>query len=771
MKVLNAFRAKIDLPRRVPGFYVKFESLDIEKLADRRAFLQSIVGTLGRSGFDAIVAPRDKLDRFDVAVLEASRSELEGFLKRYRDLSPRVVANESFGQGVVAVAWQNRVRIWLLSRRFLKVGDRYISESDVRAAPEPYKGAFRLQTSLENGHPVVWVDARVRIMHGLTKEQIAEADQMGDESEVRVRVLPTWIHGILVGRTGKRAGQMEFPHGGKSLPGPEYWRAKHRISLVTPQDEMLDVFVPAYGRTLPYPLSCVFAEFKRGQKLPSGLKKDPSERIRLANQFVRIHLNGIRFLGAPVEFEGPLNLGTLGFKGYEYQSSPAVIVGSNSETPVSKVHGALKKYGPYAGSVDGKFVVIHSGKRADVAQAMEKVARAYSQLRLGALTLLTTAGDGGYFDTSGERIADFTSTVAELRSTVERSERVLALLILPSVYSSEVYYKARGELFERVFGTEPFPCQAFGMETVKKVLGEDGRAYAIAANTASQCYVKYGGTGFAVWVLKEAADSRIPGISPGSSCYAYHDVSRRPKLKASATAYSAMTDSYGRYIATGTKPAGGEKLSPLTFYDILVELIQKIVMFNKSYSQLAQDPERRFSFERLVFAKDGVIREDEARMMEDVIRNGIPEDNREPIQDLLERISMFPDRLIIDIISVNKSPNKRVFEAISGGYSNVNAGTALAYDDTTGLLVSFATSLGSAQPIEISLKAHLCLNYDAEVPTPHISNIMEEYYMLTVLNWSSLFRQGKYALPQILTQNLGENISAGVRVPDDMPVL
>lgn len=35
-------------------------------------------------------------------------------------------------------------------------------------------------------------------------------------------------------------------------------------------------------------------------------------------------------------------------------------------------------------------------------------------------------------------------------------------------------------------------------------------------------------------------------------------------------------------------------------------------------------------------------------------------------------------------------------------------------------------------------------------------------------DWASLFRQGKYALPQILTQNLGENISAGILVPDDM---
>lgn len=48
---------------------------------------------------------------------------------------------------------------------------------------------------------------------------------------------------------------------------------------------------------------------------------------------------------------------------------------------------------------------------------------------------------------------------------------------------------------------------------------------------------------------------------------------------------------------------------------------------------------------------------------------------------------------------------------------------------------------------------------------------MDEYYRQTYLDWASVFRQGKYALPQILTQNLGEHISAGVAVPEDMILL
>ena len=90
--------------------------------------------------------------------------------------------------------------------------------------------------------------------------------------------------------------------------------------------------------------------------------------------------------------------------------------------------------------------------------------------------------------------------------------------------------------------------------------------------------------------------------------------------------------------------------------------------------------------------------------------------------------------------------------------------------DPEGLLVSYQSETDTAQPLEISLKKHICLNRD-DAPTPHISQIMEEYYRLTFLDWASIFKQGKFALPQILTQNLGKHISAGVLVPDDMILL
>jgi hypothetical protein len=216
------------------------------------------------------------------------------------------------------------------------------------------------------------------------------------------------------------------------------------------------------------------------------------------------------------------------------------------------------------------------------------------------------------------------------------------------------------------------------------------------------------------------------------------------------------------------KPVGGERLTEGNFYDILVELIQKISMFSQKYQKI--DEKRAFAFSRLVFAKDGVIRKGEAEMMENVILNGIPAEQKEPIANLLKKTSILPKDLVIDIIGVNKSPNKRIFEPGNQGYNNVEPGTAILYNDYEGLLISSSTYAGTAQPIEITLHKHVCLN-NASAPTPNISQILDEYYRLTFLNWSSIFKKSKLALPQILTQNLGENLTAGVMVPDNMVLL
>jgi len=766
MKYMNLFKSQLPVPTNVKGFFIKFESLSIDKQTDRRAFLQHIVNSLNKRGYDAAVVLNED---FDIAFLNVNSVEVTKALRRYSDFKPKEIPG-SMSIRIIANTWQNRVRTEITKKGFLKTGNCYVLEDDIKRKEKYLKRAYRIQADIINSFPSIWIDPRTRFMAAVSDKEIEEAESMGEASDVKVRVLPSWSPGILLGRTGEVARNVEFPLGRKMFNASEYWKVKYGINFIDEKEEMLEVYVIPFGRKLKYPRSCIFKEFKERTSLPESLKKAPEIRIRESRDFIQTYLNGIEFLGRCLSFEGPSKSAGMGYTEHVLPSYEKffVVVGSNTITSVSRIHSALTRYGPYSRTIDGKYIVIHFGKKDEIQDAVYRIEQVYSKLNLGILEPYSEIGDGGFIETGGKNVADYTSTIVQLRSQLmEKRQKVLVIIVLPDAYSADIYFKSRGQLFERVFGAQPFPAQAITYESIKKIMG-DRSAYAISVNMASQCYIKLGGTGTAVWILNEPADCVIPGIIGGSSCYAYYDVSRRPKIKASATAYSAMTDSYGRYIATGARPIGGEKLTPSGFYDILVELIQKIVMFQQKY--MHADNKDRFNFRRLVFAKDGIIREDEAQMIEDVIVNGIKDERKEPISNLLERIPIFPKSLVIDVIGINKTPNKRVFENDGEKFINPHEGTIVCYNDNEGLVVSCASPVGTAQPIEISLKKHIVLNAN-DVPKPHIKQIIEEYYRLTQLNWASVFKQGKYALPQILTQNLGENISAGVLVPDDMILL
>jgi len=765
-KFLNGFRSKQKLPDNINGCSVKFNSLSIDDHTQRRTFLQSIASSLSKLGYDISVGPLD-MNSFDLVILSMDLSSAETLMKkRYPNLNPVVTAIEKVHSSLVLSAWRNKIRAHLSSHGYLKIGPQYVPESEIVNNKKEYKDSFKIEGEIIDNYPVVWIDYKTKIMIPLSVEDIKKAAILGDQSDVAVRVLPHWNYGIIVGKTGKLAQDETFPHNNRNLVTADYWKYRHGIEFVKNVDEMVSVLIPDFQRTLPYPTSCVFKEY-RVSSLPSSLKKFPQERVRLTTDFVQQKMSNITFLGKKIEFEGPMDAGSFGYKHSSFPGSSQmkIRVGNGQSTSCYSIHDSLKINGPYAGQVNGRYIVIHHGNKEKIAVALRYMESVYNKLHFGTIKIAEEVGDRGFIDAGGSNTVDFTSAVTKIRSKISSNEKFFVFLIIPSVYSADIYYKTRSYLFQRVFG-EAFPCQAMGYETIEKIVNEDKGKYAIAVNTCSQTYVKLGGTGYATWILNDPADSKIPGIVQGTSCYAYHDVSRRVHLKSSATAYSAMTDSYGRYIATGNRPAGGEKLAPSNFYDILFDLVQKISLFSERF---ADDSKIKFNFERLVFAKDGLLRHDEADMMEDVIRNGIPEENKEPIGNILKRIYDEDKKLVIDIIGVNKSPNKRVFD-FNGGYSNVEEGTAIIYNGKVGLLISAKSQFGTSQPLEISLMKHIVINTN-DVPIPHISQIMEEYYKLTKLNWGSVFNQGKLALPQILTQNLGENLSYGVSVPDNMVLL
>jgi hypothetical protein len=752
------------------GTYVRFENLLAERAGERRARLQSIANILASMGVDSAVVhgPRSE---FDLLLLWTGEESAEAVLSKWQDLGPVLVETDRAPETFVEKAWQLRVRTHLEKRGLTRVGsDRYVALKDVRDARGIIKSGFRVQTVLSSGRPAVYVDPRSRVIEPITLQDVLDADGMGGESDLHVRVLPNWTSGILQGHTGRRAGETEFPLGSRRLKTPEYWRIKYGVGFVRADEEMVQVYLGRGERTFDYPISCVFREFERGTSLPEDLKKDPATRVRESSAFVRVHLDGVGFLGRRFRFAGPVSTDELGFavSRLPRQEAFRVEVGGGAIVPVADLHRALKRHGPFAGPISGRYVVFHASLDSRRRGAFAMIASAYQALGFGNLEPYGSVGDGGFVDVGGAQAADFVSAITGARAELHRAnDRLLAFLVLPGRYASEVYYKGRDALFEQLFGTTPLPVQGVGDDTLSRIAGGGQQAYPSSVNLASQSYIKIGGTGAAAWVLAEAADSSIPGIPPGATCYAYHDVSRRPRMKASATAYSAMTDAYGRYIATGAKPVGGEALTPGVFHDILIDLLRKVSFFGQRYGAAEGKP---FSFQRLAFARDGPISEEQADMMEAVVLEGVPDEGKEPMGPLLERIPTFPKSLVIDVISVNKSPNKRLIEREDDRRTNVPEGTAVAYDDHKGLLVSCPAFKGTAQPLEVAIWKHLCINRP-ETPWPHIAQIMDEYYRQTYLDWASVFRQGKYALPQILTQNLGEHISAGVTVPEDMVLL
>jgi len=762
MMLTNIFQMR-NSPEDATVRRVNLSGLPVDEKRDRISFTQSIISSLNETGIDASLAPRDS--EGDISLLNPERSELDLVSARYDSFSPEFLKEQSATQYELKEAWQNRVRTHLSENGFQQVGRKYVKVEDILDQSSDFKEAYLIQAEIIDGRPAISVDPCTRIMEGLGQDEIEKAGK--PDTRVDVQVLPRWKGGQLVGHAGFKASERTFEYHGESYPTPEYWERKHGIDFVGDDEEMLDVYIPAYDMELPYPASCVFGSFTRGRSLPDDLKKGPKQRVSKAATAIDQYFDSISFAGREADLSKLTTAQELGYETPSFGSSYDfdVRLGDDQATGINDIHGTLKRSGPYAGAVDGEYVVVTPEDGPEIRDGFEELADIYNQLNLGEISRCSEIGNDGIIEVGSKNSNTYANRITEVRDELDAVDSdLIAFVVLPD-NNQDVYFQARGKLFERLFGNNPVPAQAIQYKNVVKLANDDG--YFIGVNTASQVYVKLGKVGSAVWILDEPADAHVPGVDPGSTCYAYHDVSRRPDKKSAATAYSATTDSYGRYIATGAQPTGGEKLTPKVFHDILNELLRKVSAFHRRQESSG---EKDFHFRRLVFAKDGKIGWKEQSMMKKVIREGVPSEGKRPISTILEDSDLLPDDMIIDVVSVNKSPNKRVIIRKNSGFDNVAGGSAMIYSDDSGLLVSHKPERGTAQPLEITANDHISLNRD-NIPEPTAEHLLREYYKLSNLNWSSIFSQGKYALPQILTQNLGENLSAGIDVPENMAII
>ncbi len=762
MMLTNIFQMR-NAPENPSMRRVKLSGLPVDEKRDRISFIQAIISNLNKMGVDASLAPQDS--EGDITLLSPDAKELDLVRATYDTFNPEFLGSKKATQYEVEEAWQNRVRTHLSESGFQKVGRKYVRVDDILDQSSDFKEAYEIQAEIIDGKPAISIDPCTRIMEALSQDDIRRASD--PEERVDIQVLPKWKSGELVGQAGFKAGDKSFEYHGESFSTPKYWNKKYDIEFVDDDEEMLDIYIPDYDMELPYPASVVFGSFSRGRSLPDDLKKGPKQRVSEAATAIDQYFDSMQFTGSEADLSKLTTAKELGYDTPSFGSSYDfdVRLGDDRKAGVNDIHKSLKRNGPYAGPVNGEYVVITPEDGREIRDGFDELASIYNQLNLGSISRCSEVGNDGIIEVGSQNSNTYANRITEVRDQLDAIDSdLIAFVVLPG-HNQDVYFQARGKLFERLFGNNPVPAQAIQYKNVVKLANDNG--YFIGVNTASQVYVKLGKVGSAVWILDEPADAHVPGVEPGSTCYAYHDVSRRPDKKSAATAYSATTDSYGRYIATGAQPTGGEKLTDEVFHSILNELLRKVSAFHRRQETSG---EKDFHFKRLVFAKDGKIGWKEQKMMKKVIREGVPSEGKRPISEILDESSLLPDDMIIDVVSVNKSPNKRVVTRDGNGFDNVAGGSAMIYGDESGLLVSHKPERGTAKPLEITANDHVSLNRD-DVPEPTAESLLKEYYNLSYLNWSSIFSQGKYALPQILTQNLGENLSAGIDVPENMAMI
>lgn len=757
---MNAYMASDKIPDNIPVGTITLN----EQVKNPRAVQQIICNKLNRVGIAASVASiPDQKRGIDIYYFSDTTEKIRYIIKKNVSITlPEKRASNHYSYSIAA-AWQNYVRIHLLKSSHIQVGKGiYVSLNEISKS-YLFKAAFIIQTELYNGHPVIWIKPKYRYMARISEKDVERAENQ----KVLVRVLPSWSKGRIKG----------FGLWKSNDTPSSYWKQTHQIDFVSNDDLIVEVEFESKGavKSYNYPLSCVFKEFEYGIRLPKFLKIHPSKRVSISST-VLPNFNRIVFLGQTLTFQGPISIDKLGYKHRRLPQVKDVIL--TQETGRSKKNitvlwdSILKELGndtyPYSGLVNTDYIVMSpNGIKLD--RFFTSLRSRYTQLNLGEMnpfehqdsSFLIKDGILWLEDDSFDAYENAAINVQQLLSEI--NNKVIIFTILPEDRSgSEVYYGTRRVFFDPLLSSiSTLPTQSIQSSTIETY--NKSLMNPILDNIVGQVYIKAGGIGKVPWILAQPADSSIPGLQGGGvTCYSYFDVSRRTEHHTQASVFSALTDPYGQYIDSGNFPSGTEKLEPFTAYNMIITLLRKIMLYT---NQKKKGLEKFFQFKRLSFSKDGLMYDTDVEVLRKVFHEGIPDQKRKPIKELLGKTPYLPPNLVVDLIGVNKSPKREIFVCKDSSYENVSPGTLIETSDHSGLLVTSKTRQGTCIPIELSLKEHMSFNITIQKPT--ISQIAQEYYNLTFLNWNSLYHKGKYALPQKITQAIGENLTKGVPIPEN----
>jgi hypothetical protein len=664
---------------------------------------------------------------------------------------------------IFSYAWQNNFRAHAKKHKFQRVGSHYIPSEEFNNTNSK-KSSFRITPILIRDVPALWIDPEQRIMIKLDFEK---AKQASEDNPIPVRVLPNWKQGFVVGVYKENVGDY------KQYPIFEYWNNEIGIN-VRKNDRLLKVKFSSSAQIYAYPEVCVYKEYKAGLKEYSGKKYNPFERIKLSQGLLE-KIDLINFLGETFAFKPePLRIDDLGFKLEEFSSHKEfeVFLRKNDKpynVSILNVRNQLEQGAePYTGKIDGKYAVIAPSRlKGKIEAVLRIIEETYTKLNLGSIQRILPIK---YIDNL--TISKYKEAINEIISNLAKKsqkDKIIVFVIIPSSDIGRLYYEIKDAFFNPIpYGGEikPIHTQCIEEETIPKILANK---IEICENIALQVYLKLYGKNAAIWLCSKPVDEGIYAES-GITCYACFDVSRRPQYKTEVGVFTVITDPYGRFISLDFIQTVGEQLSKATFHKIVEKIAQVSKLYSSSFTKF--EPNLKFNLKRLVLYYDGRVRSSWKIAMEETFYKGVPEEGLEPIPDYFNGRSDLPKELAIDIIGVNKSPNKRIYQRIKGEWRNVKRGTCIVEGERKALLISSLPQLkqnieiNTLIPLELEKILHFSINSNLQEPS--IAELAKEYFYLTYLNWLSLRQRTKFALPHKIAQKAGEYISAQVHIPQNI---
>ncbi len=317
-----------------------------------------------------------------------------------------------------------------------------------------------------------------------------------------------------------------------------------------------------------------------------------------------------------------------------------------------------------------------------------------------------------------------------------------AIVVIPrSVRIKELYYTIKKEFY-----SQGFIPHIIREETLDKILKGERHfpillniAAAIYYNSVQEIYLKklnrYEKPQGITWILDKPAGYSYGGCE--ETVYMGFDVSSHPEFGEKYGVTVTLCDSHGRLVYVQSKAT-----------EDYLQYERMKMIFDYTFKIIERKVKSLESLKRMVFYRDGVLLHTEKEAItyaaEEVIkRRGLSKDFK------------------IDLISVPKSGEERIFEIVGNGayvkYYNPRPGYAIALSNNQLILVT--TKFYGRGWHNRTVKP-LRIRYEGVVPRTSqrtdLKLISSEFLDLTMLDWGSTLFQPKLPIPLLLAHQISQ---------------